>query len=309
MGWLIFIGIIWFIGAIIDSQNREQKKHDKTQDGRVPRPLINQTLTERPLPPTKPTYKPEEKLPDIVTISKPSISVRDEATKIDRIRPPSARPAVVTPPLPIKVTTVKGKRTYESAIVSSLRSHGIQSLWHMTHINNVLSITQKGIVSHRRAKPINRVDISDPEVQKWRTGNDPILNRELHEYSPTYLAIRNPMLYRLKNVAHELCILEISLESLDYHDVLFTDGNAASRDTKFYTHPEDLKNLPWDVLKAEFWSDFADGKRKRCAEVLLYPSIGARHITKVHCNSIDTVNTLEQSGVKNAFYSPQLFFG
>ena len=309
MGWLIFIGIIWFIGAIIDSQNREQKKHDKTQDGRAPRPLINQTLTERPLPPTKPTYKPEEKLPDVVTISKPSISVRDEATKIDRIRPPSARPAVVTPPLPIKVTTVKGKRTYESTLVSTLRSYDIHSLWHMTHVNNVLSISQRGIVSHLRATPMNRVDISDPDVQKRRSGKDPIFNREIHAYTPTYITIQNPMLYRLKSSSHSLCLLEISLESLDYHDVLFTDGNAASRDTKFYTHPEDLKNLPWDVLKAEFWSDFADGKRKRCAEVLVYPSIGARHITKIHCNSFDTVNVLEQSGVRNVLYSPQLFFG
>ena len=26
---------------------------------------------------------------------------------------------------------------------------------------------------------------------------------------------------------------EIALDALDYHDVVFTDGNAASRDTKF----------------------------------------------------------------------------
>lgn len=309
MSWLIIIGILWFIVTIVDSQHQGNKKVERPRNRGNSRPSINPTLTEKTPTQTKLRIRSDNKLPNRVDRDRPSTSVTSDTTKTTTIRPSPTLPTLKPSPVPVKVKTVNGKRTYESTLVSTLRSYDIHSLWHMTHINNVQSITQKGIVSHRRAKPINRVDISDPEVQKWRTGNDPIFNRELHAYSPTYIAIRNPMLYRLKHNAHELCILEISLESLDYHDVLFTDGNAASRDTKFYTHPDDLKNMPWDVLKAEFWSDFADGKRKRCAEVLVYPSIGARHITNIHCNSVDTVSALEQSGVKNVLYSPQLFFG
>ena len=304
MGWIITIGIIWFFIAMVDSVNRNQHRLRKPTRHNEHDISANNRLQEKPTTPAKSSSSVKEAVRDVQPSGRPRTTLLEEQTE----KPQSPRPTISQTP-PRQVTSIKGKRTYESALVSTFRSYGIHALWHMTHVDNVFSITQKGVVSHLRAKPINRVDISDPEVQKWRTGNDPIFNRELHAYSPTYIAIRNPMLYRLKNNVHELCILEISLESLDYHDVLFTDGNAASRDTKFYTHPEDLKNLPWDVLKAEFWSDFADGKRKRCAEVLVYPSIGARHITKIHCNSFDTVNVLEQSGVRNVLYSPQLFFG
>ncbi len=309
MSWLIIIGILWFIVTIVDSQHQGHKKVERPRNRVNSRPSITPTLTERTPTQTKPTIRSDNKLSNRVTRDRPSTSVTSDTTKTTTIRPSSTLPTLKPSPVPVKVKTINGKRTYESTLVSTLRSYDIHSLWHMTHVNNVLSISQRGIVSHLRATPMNRVDISDPDVQKRRSGKDPIFNREIHAYTPTYITIQNPMLYRLKSSSHSLCLLEISLESLDYHDVLFTDGNAASRDTKFYSHPEDLKNLPWDVLKAEFWSDFADGKRKRCAEVLVYPSIGARHITKIHCNSFDTVNVLEQSGVRNVLYSPQLFFG
>ncbi|MFD3397372.1 DUF4433 domain-containing protein [Alteromonas macleodii] len=309
MGWLILFVILWFLSTVYESVNNstkeriEQKKEDKPK---APLPST-QTLSEKRSSnvsskddtPIKHTESDNDKQP-----------VRNSEVDVPQaIAPPPTNPPRKEEPPVFKVSGGGSKRVYESALVSTLRSYGVECLWHMTHVDNVLSITRKGLVSHERAVPIKRVDISDPDVQRLRGGMDPIFSRKIKAYSPTYIKIRNPMLYRLKNDSESLCLIEIALDALDYHDVVFTDGNAASRDTKFYSNPNDLKYLPWDVLNSEYWSDFIDGKRKRCAEILVYPSIGARHITRIHCNSQDTLNSLYRMGVDKAVYSPRLFFG
>ena len=309
MGWLILIVILWFLSTVFDTVDNasnkriEQKKQDKpqaplpsTQTGSEKR---SSGVSSKDVTPLKHAESDNDK--------QPARSYEVDAPQA--IAPPPTNPLRKKEPPVIKVSGEGSKRVYESALVSTLRSYGVDCLWHMTHVDNVLSITQKGLVSHERAVPIKRVDISDPDVQRLRGGMDPIFNRKIKAYSPTYIKIRNPMLYRLKDDSESLCLIEIALESLDYHDVVFTDGNAASRETKFYSNPNDLKNLPWDVLNSEYWSDFIDGKRKRCAEILVYPSIGARHITRIHCNSQNTLNSLYRMGVDKAVYSPRLFFG
>ena len=312
MGWIILIAILWFLSTVFDSANSsnnkliEKKKKEQEAQTRLELEQLRKELTSSIRGEPTEDNAPQ-KLSDPETYRKPT-RVSDvgttETTNISSGKTPTAKK-----PAPITVSVKDGKRVYESALVSTLRSYDVDCLWHMTHVDNVLSITQKGLVSHERAVPIKRVDISDPDVQRLRGGMDPIFNRKIKAYSPTYIKIRNPMLYRLKDDSESLCLIEIALESLDYHDVVFTDGNAASRETKFYSNPNDLKNLPWDVLNSEYWSDFIDGKRKRCAEVLVYPSIGVRHITRIHCNSQNTLNTLNKMGIEKTVHSPRLFFG
>lgn len=194
-------------------------------------------------------------------------------------------------------------------IINTFNRYGVSSLWHVTHKDNIKEILISGVLSHKAAYKIkNPVDISDHGAQRWREAKEPIYGRRLHEYVPTYINIKNPMLYVRRNMQHHLCILEISLDVLLESDYIFTDGNAASRNTRFFDSANDLDKLPWDVLNASYWNDFPDGKRKRCSEVLIHPMVRPEYILKIHCCSKETYQYLGQFGVPTQI-SENLFFG
>jgi hypothetical protein len=90
------------------------------------------------------------------------------------------------------------------------------------------------------------------------------------------------MLYRRREIQADIFILVISTQVLDHHQHVFTDGNAASRDT-FFSASRDVINNSIDVLHAKHWNDFEDGKRKRCAEVLVYPLVEPEFIDHIIC--------------------------
>lgn len=193
-------------------------------------------------------------------------------------------------------------------IKESFEKFGVTSFWHMTHVDNIRTILKRGILSNTQAYNNARpVDISDHGVQKRRGKTDPIYRRNLHDYTPTYLNIKNPMLFVKGDIQNKICLIELSLSILSENSFLFTDGNAAAKITAFYNSVNDLKRLPWDVLNAEYWNDFEDGKRKRCAEVLVYPNISPQYIKKIYCNSYETLERLTDLPVPSAI-SEELFF-
>jgi hypothetical protein len=200
------------------------------------------------------------------------------------------------------------KKSVTPSPASFFKNHGVLSLWHITHCNNLESIVQHGIVSNKHAySRFQPLDISNHDVQKWRDRVEPFHGRMVHEYAPLYINVRNPMLFAKKNLNNELCLLEVSLSVLNDSYFIFTDGNAASRDTKFFENLKDLNMVPWDVLSANYWNDFPDGKRKRCAEILVYPKVSAFYITKIHCFSTEVVDFARDKNIR-AKLSKDLFF-
>ena len=184
---------------------------------------------------------------------------------------------------------------------------GVDSLWHMSHFNNLNNIYQSGILSYHVARRVypDLVDISDPEVQRWREQKPSNSIYRIHEYVPLYVNPRNPMLYVRRTQQSIICLIEIDLKVLDDNTFLLTDGNAAASATRFFNKLSDLKCLPWDVLKGDSWSDKEDGKRKRCAEVLIYPKIDPDYIKAFHFS--DIIPSLD-SGDKAKYITPELFF-
>lgn len=189
--------------------------------------------------------------------------------------------------------------------------YNIQYLCHLTHKDNVNNILKDGILSHHDALNLHddRIDISDPGAQRWRDQDEPLYNRKIHDYVPLYIQPLNPMLYVRQELQRDLCWLEVSLAALDDKNTQFiiSDGNAASRETKFYTSVSKLDMLPWDVLKARTWFDLLDGKRKRCAEVLIYPKISPEHVVAIHCYCEDTVKALSRAD-RRVLLTRRLFF-
>ena len=194
-------------------------------------------------------------------------------------------------------------------ISQSFKNKGINSLWHITHINNLLNISEKGILNHYAAHHYNPklADISDPNAQKWRENFENCFNRRIHEYAPLYISPKNPMLYKRREIQNVLCLVEVSLSVLTKSEYLITDGNAVSRDTIFFKNIDSIPSITLDVLNAKYWNDFDDGKRRKCAEVLIYQNIAPEHIKMIHCCSGDSFRYISGLGMSVSL-SNKLFF-
>ncbi|MEA5516852.1 DarT ssDNA thymidine ADP-ribosyltransferase family protein, partial [Nodularia sp. UHCC 0506] len=68
-------------------------------------------------------------------------------------------------------------------------------------------------------------------------------------------------------------------------NVIFSDGNAAAGDTRFYRDTQMLNQLPWNIIWAKYWNDFEDGRRIKCAEILVHPKIAPNKIQAIFCCS------------------------
>jgi len=206
-------------------------------------------------------------------------------------------------------TKVLDRRYKKNYIEDEFLKFKVSCIYHITHRNNINRILEKGILSHSESHRLglNSIDISDPGAQRWRERSDNPHGKKIHEFAPFYINPKNPMLYVRRNLQNELCILEISLLALEGNQYLITDGNAASRDTQFFDSVESLNGLPWDVLCAKYWNDFSDGRRKRCAEVLIYPKVSPNMIHRIHCCSQETLNSISGKGV-NVQLTKKYFF-
>ncbi|SBV95876.1 conserved hypothetical protein [uncultured Dysgonomonas sp.] len=178
------------------------------------------------------------------------------------------------------------KRTIEEQNLY-FKQFGIDYLFHMTHKDNLQNILQNGLKSHNYARKNNltRVDIADNQVNDRRSRFEPIYDRSIHDYVPLYFNPKNPMLFRRSNIQNDIIILAIDRNLLLQENVVFTNGNAASKATSFYKKIEDLDKLNWNCINAEYWNDIEDGKRIRCSETLVYPNIPVTAIQKIYCNN------------------------
>jgi len=186
-------------------------------------------------------------------------------------------------------------------------------LWHrlyyITSACNVRSIVKLGILSRAGVERLGLQchDISDQEVQRWRERVEPISGRSLHEYANLYLNPRNPMLSARRSLRDQLVILEVSANVLDHHEHLFTDGNAASKDTVFSRERKVVESSE-EALRAVFWDDCEDGKRRRCAEVLVYPRVEPSFLVGALCASTQLVPVLQTECPFPVTLDPATFF-
>lgn len=176
----------------------------------------------------------------------------------------------------------------------------IHYLEHMVHYSNLESIISNGLLSHNQAyqKGLIKKDISMDEVQRWRERksirvNDKVLN--LHDFVSFYFNTKNPMLYRRKNIQDELAILLVDTDVLNWDYSIFTDGNAASKNTKFFGGLSKLDNVPLELIFSGSWNNSdpdvkKENVRKMCSEALIYPSVSATWIRKIVCPNYNVLN-------------------
>jgi hypothetical protein len=177
-----------------------------------------------------------------------------------------------------------------------LDNYKIDYVFHMTEVSNLKNILQYGLLSHNEAhsKGFNKTDIALQDVNQRRANKRPIHGISLHDYVPMYFNPKNPMLYRRKQIQDNIVILAIDRRVIYQNKSIFSDGNAASDATKFYNKLSDLVRLNWQCIRNEYWNDYVDGKRIKCAETLTHPKIPVKYVKKIHCNSIQTKNIVDK---------------
>ena len=140
---------------------------------------------------------------------------------------------------------------------------------------NMPSVLVHGILSNAAAEGIEHVSVAMEEAQEKRDAKVVPQGLPLHEYANLYFDARNPMMYKRKDRAGELCVLRVSLEVLGLEGVVMADRNAAGGDRWVrFLHPGQWRLLDFDRILARDWRDedrfeYLDKKRRKCAEVLV----------------------------------------
>ncbi|MCD6230833.1 MAG: DUF4433 domain-containing protein [Dehalococcoidia bacterium] len=169
-------------------------------------------------------------------------------------------------------------------IDKQLKKYNIDQLHYIVHLRNMPSIFAQGILCHERVQNLDHYDFSNASVQRRRRRQVPKIGKEIHRYVPLFFTTHTPMQYILITNAptkgrkqslsqEELVIIEINANRVfQLEGVFFTDGNAASKQTKFYSDVADLDKLDWDIihLPNEYPQCYnSDYQRKKASEVLV----------------------------------------
>ena len=187
-------------------------------------------------------------------------------------------------------------------------THGIEHLYYLAPIDNAESILQHGILSHKKARQFNHHDISLREVNDRRRSFRVPGGRPLHDYVPLYFTPRNPMLYTRRDIQDDIVVLCVDRDLIFGAGVFFTDGNAASVFTHFFDNPESLDQLDWHCIRSHYWTDFEDGRRKRCSEVLVPDRVSSESIRRIVVHNQTTLVTAGAARDRVAAQSSSLAF-
>jgi hypothetical protein len=141
-------------------------------------------------------------------------------------------------------------------------------------LENIPSVVEHGILSFERAAKLKHHSVAMTEVQDRRDKRHVPGGLKLHQYANLYFHARNPMLYKRKDEAANICVLRVSTAVLQNDGVVITDCNAASNYVRFY-HPSQLSLLDFNAIFAMSWTHQNDPiaqlrhRSQKCAEILI----------------------------------------
>lgn len=186
--------------------------------------------------------------------------------------------------------------------VKQLDNFGVKEFYYFSLADNLKSILKLGIISKNEVarREITSHSFAEESVQEKRHTNTIELSNcsriPLHDLVPVYLTPRTPTLSARRKIQYKIFFAVIRSAVLcdEAIEFVFTDGNAGSLDTNFYRSLYKLTKVHWDVIRADYWNEFPDGKRKRNAEFLIYPRVDLNHITRFVVSNEPLMNEIEQ---------------
>ena len=186
-----------------------------------------------------------------------------------------------------------------------MRSFPPEELYYITHIDNLRSILEKGILSHERTVQLELkyTSIYNEEVVSIRKNKLTSAGKSLWYYANLYFQPRNPMMYSIVRKKDErsinledFVVISISKEVLHKGGVLITDGNAANAPTQFYSLSEgiDILRKQWNIIRNDWWNEDVGSKRKIMAECLVPNIVNPDHINSIFVVSTEIVSQVKQ---------------
>ena len=163
------------------------------------------------------------------------------------------------------------------------QEHKGRYVYHMTHLDNLESILQHGLLStnEKTRLGIGHRNIANHGIQNRRATMNvtcgPMGN--VHDYVPFYFCPREPMLLGLlnsKNLDQQFIIyLAVEIKSVEREDIVFTSASANTNiHPTFYSSPEELANLRWDLIDSNSWTFSSDDDRHaKMAEMLIHEKV------------------------------------
>lgn len=196
----------------------------------------------------------------------------------------------------------------------------IKSLYYITHIENLPSILQQGILSHQQVEDqkVAFTPIYDSGIVSNRKDKNTPNQNSLWEYANLFFQVRNPMMYRVvheKNI-RDIAVVGVNPSILDIKDVFITDGNAAHNSTQFLSVSEGLKVIQeqWRIIQNDWWNELDGSKRKIMAECLIpnrvrpeliHSIFVADHPTKKRVESMIGSKKIHIIPEPNIFFQPK----
>ena len=141
-------------------------------------------------------------------------------------------------------------------------------------IENIPSVIKNGILSFYNAKGIKHRSVALQTVQERREIVRIPNGRKLHSYANLYFTFHNPMMYKRRNEAETFCVLAIDASVLYFDGCVLSDRNAAAEWVRFFTPEDGLKEINFDAVFADDWTDpnpynQMSKKAIKCAEILI----------------------------------------
>ncbi len=154
--------------------------------------------------------------------------------------------------------------------------NNVKSLYYITHIDNLTSMLQHGILSHRQitAQGISFTPVYNAQIVANREQIATPDHKSLWEYANVYFQPRNPMLYKVLNETNknDVVILGIKPQILEAKDSFISLGNAAHSLSQLVDVKTGLKNINgeyWQIINSDWWKTEDGTKRKIMAECLI----------------------------------------
>ncbi len=193
----------------------------------------------------------------------------------------------------------------------------LRNFYYITHIDNLSSVLDKGILSHKRIveDKIPFTPIYDAEIVARRKNIKTPDNRNLWDFVNLYFQPRNAMMYRVvffsgKNT-DDIILIGVKSSILNRPNIYITTGNAVSSDSEILpVSQKDVDKIRKQTDK-EWWATEDGSKRILMAECLIPDKIEPEYIQEVYVvnhNALTKVRQLVGQNKIPIIPEPSLFF-
>ena len=195
----------------------------------------------------------------------------------------------------------------------------LRGLYYITHINNLRSILQRGILCHRKIEDekISFTPIYDAEIVATIREKKLSDGRNLWDFVNLYFQPRNAMLYRViffsKANLEDIIIIGLKYSILNRKDIFVTTGNAASYNTEIFSAGKAKKYIKTirEKTDKEWWASQDGSKRELMAECLVPDNLSPEYISEIYVPNQNALNKVKSKiGSRNIpiIPEPELFF-